>query len=140
MINPMALSNIKLLLSLNNYNKSGTDMKKIISIFLFFLVVEPAFGGQVGGSGGGTAIISEPQSRNPLLDKRPVSIRELSQVFTGAKNISRESLGSDQLFQIDIQNRVVTFDAERIVLDESAVLTFEEVVKYGDQSLESAGE
>ena len=109
-------------------------MKKIFSIILALLFVDTAFGGQVGGSGGGTAKTFELTTRGLLPQKleRPVSIYEIGKVFTGAKNISRDSLGDEQLFNIDVKNRIVTFDVNREVLESSAVLPFDEVMKYAD--------
>lgn len=112
-------------------------MKKLFSILLVLLCVDTAFAGQVGGSGGGTALTNGNELiRNPFLNRRPVSAHEIGKVFEGAKNVSREYLGDEQLFKIDVKNRVVTFDAEREVLDESAVLPFEEVMKYSESSEE----
>ncbi len=116
-------------------------MKKLLCV-LFLLITEAAIAGQVGGSGGGLALTDEGSlldSPFTLTQKVP-SIREIGTVFTGAKNLSRETFGDEQLFTIDVKNRVVTFDAERTVLDESAVLSFDEVKRFADPSELKANE
>lgn len=107
-------------------------MKKLISILFILLCFDTAFAGQVGGSGGGTALTNELLLRNPLLNQTPGSVLEFSKVFKGAKNVSREYLGDEKLFNIDVKNRIVTFDANREILEESAVLPFDEVMKYAE--------
>jgi hypothetical protein len=91
---------------------------KYITLFIcsVLLLVSSAFAGQVGGSGG-----SALQSARELLD-----------VYSGAQKISKDLLGSENMFSIDMQRKIVTFDAERRIVDESPVLTFEEVKGLAD--------
>ena len=56
--------------------------------------------------------------------------QKIMKVYQGANNISRNELGADHLFTLDMKNETVIFDADHQVLDKSAVLTFEEVAKY----------
>lgn len=107
-------------------------MKNIFYALCVLLATQEVFAGQVGGSGGGTALTGG----SSLLLRRPIDnvmpINELMKVYQGANKISREALGSDRLFKMDVTNRIVTFDSDRLVLEESETLTFEEVVELAD--------
>ncbi len=87
--------------------------KKFIALG-FLLVAGSAGAGQVGGGGGGGT-------------SAMLSFTELLSVYDGAQKFSKRNLGAENLFTIDMQNQVVTFDVERKVVEESPVLTFNEV-------------
>ncbi|RYZ91302.1 MAG: hypothetical protein EOP04_00930 [Proteobacteria bacterium] len=99
-------------------------MKNIIAICLSILFAGELFAGAAGG--GGTVGAARPG----------LTSQQFLKVYQGANNISREFLGGEDLFNLDLSNRIVTFDADRQVLDESAVMTFDEVVKYSLPALE----
>lgn len=88
---------------------------KNIMLFLSVLISGSLYAGTVGGGG----VSGKAQA-------------ELMTVYEGANRISRESLGAENLFTLDLNNKIVTFDVERKVLDESAVMTFEEVKKHAE--------
>lgn len=87
-------------------------MKKTFIVLGFLLSAGSAGAGQVGGGGGTSAML------NPT---------ELMSIYNGAQKFSKRNLGAENLFIIDMQNQVVTFDVERKVVEESPVLTFDEV-------------
>ncbi|MDQ3230428.1 MAG: hypothetical protein M3Q07_01295 [Pseudobdellovibrionaceae bacterium] len=87
-------------------------MKKTFIALGFLLAAGSAGAGQVGGGGGTSAMLS---------------FTELLSVYDGAQKFSKRNLGAENLFTIDMQNQVVTFDVERKIVEESPVLTFDEV-------------
>ncbi len=89
-------------------------MKYIFSIFTIMFCGN-AWAGAVGGTGVSGLVFDSSK---------------LLKVYQGANKISREALGEENLFQLDLKNKNVIFDAGGEILDESAVMTFDEVVKY----------
>jgi hypothetical protein len=98
---------------------------KNIMLFLSVLISGSLYAGTVGGGG--------------VSGKAQLEVAELMRVYEGANTISRESLGAENLFSLDLNNKIVTFDVERKVLDESAVMTFEEVEKYAQPQAVDTG-
>lgn len=95
-------------------------MKNII-LFLSILVTENLYASGVGGGG-----------VSGMIDAQ-----KIIKVYQGANLISRNELGVDHLFTLDLQNKTVIFDVGREVLDESAVMTFDEVAKYALPNLKN---
>lgn len=89
-------------------------MKNLILILSIFI----AGNLQAGGVGGGG------------VSGMTLDTQKIMRVYRGANNISRNQLGAEHLFTLDMKNKTVIFDADHEVLDKSAVLTFEEVAKY----------
>lgn len=88
------------------------------NIFLLISIVATSnlYAGAVGG--GGTSGFTKEQQQMTL------------RVLEGASLISLETLGANNLFRLDMKNRLVIFDAEREVFEESAAMPFEEVAKF----------
>jgi hypothetical protein len=91
-------------------------MKKTILSVGFLLVAGSAGAGQVGGGGGTSALLKAD---------------DLMKIYSGAQKFSKENLGAENMFTIDMQRKIVTFDVQRRVVDESPVLTFDEAKEIG---------
>ncbi len=92
-------------------------MKNII-LSVLTLASGSLFAGAVGGGGSSGFQVK--------------SAAELMAVYEGANNLSRSAFGTEDQFNIDLQNRVVVFDPNKIALKKSEVWSFEEVVKHAE--------
>lgn len=95
-------------------------MKNII-LTVLVLASGNLFAGAVGGGGS-----SGLQLKNAT---------EIMAVYSGANNLSRSTLGNENQFNIDFQNRVVVIDPNSTTLKEPEVLSFEEVAKFADPAV-----